>query len=205
MRSILQVATSFCKAFFLPQGGAAEAATGREGVRDSTRSSPFSQQQPTMTSSVNHDLIILSIILVCFFRDFKWEENLEKMVGRMQIIRRKSGEKDAKNRWELGSIVRKIHAIGIDLVGSLSSVGTRAEGTRERERETQSGQEEKRGKYRSSRSSNSCSCHICLLFVVSLIDNPVDRCCFPLLSLSHYNRNLLPPNNNNKLRIPKQS
>jgi hypothetical protein len=62
----LQVATSFCKAYFLPQGGAAEAATGREGVRDLTRSSPFSQQQPTMTSSVNHDLIILSIILVCF-------------------------------------------------------------------------------------------------------------------------------------------
>jgi hypothetical protein len=87
------------KAFFLPQGGAAGAATGREVVRDSIRSSPISQQQPTMTSSVNNDLIILSIILVCFFRDFKWEENLEKMVGRMQIIRRKSGEKDAKNRW----------------------------------------------------------------------------------------------------------
>jgi hypothetical protein len=76
---------------------------------------------------------------------------------------------------ELGSIVRKIHALGIDLVGSLGSVGTRAEGTREKERETQSGQEEKRGKYCSSRSSNSCSCHVCLLFVVSLTDNPVDR------------------------------
>jgi hypothetical protein len=36
---------------------------------------------------------------------------------------------------ELGSIVRKIHAKGIDLVGSLGSVGTRAEGTREREGE----------------------------------------------------------------------
>jgi hypothetical protein len=96
---MLQVATSFCNAFFLPEWGAAEAATRREGVRDSTRSSPFSQQQPTMTSSVNHDLIILSIILVCFFRDFKCEENLEKMVGRMQIVRRKSGEKHAKNRW----------------------------------------------------------------------------------------------------------
>jgi hypothetical protein len=76
---------------------------------------------------------------------------------------------------ELGSIVRKIHAIGIDSVGSVGSVGTRAEGTREKERETQSGQEEKGGKYCSSRSSNSCSCHVCLLFVVSLTDNPVHR------------------------------
>jgi hypothetical protein len=40
LRSILQVATSFCKAYFLPQGGAAEAATGREGVRDLTRFVP---------------------------------------------------------------------------------------------------------------------------------------------------------------------
>jgi hypothetical protein len=36
---------------------------------------------------------------------------------------------------ELGSILRKIHAKGIDLVGSLGSVGTRAEGTTERGRE----------------------------------------------------------------------
>jgi hypothetical protein len=74
---------------------------------------------------------------------------------------------------ELGSILRKIHAIGIDLVGCLGSVGTRAEGSREKERETQSWQEEKGRKYR--RSSNSCSCHVCLLLVVSLTDNPVDR------------------------------
>ncbi len=51
LRSILQVATSFCKAYFLPQGGAAEAATGREGVRDLTR---FITIQST---AADHDLI----------------------------------------------------------------------------------------------------------------------------------------------------
>jgi hypothetical protein len=102
---------------------------------------------------------------------------------------RKSGENGGKNanhkekiwgktceeQMELGSIPRKIQAIGIDFVGSLGSVGTRAEGSREKERETQSWQEEKGRKYRSSRSSYSCSCHVCLLLVVSLTDKPVDR------------------------------